>query len=86
MGYVKGIAETYGVRKAVEFETKLLGMVLDEGSNESAVRTEKAGEKLQKRRYDVVVNCAGCLNNWKLPYILASKSLGVGSCIVQIGT
>lgn len=75
--YVKAVSGKYGVRDQVEFERVVRGMLWDEGTKEWIVSVGKVGDggdpaqdpAVEDRRFDVVVNCTGCLNNWKLPDI-----------------
>ena len=65
------MARKYKVYESVEFGKEVKAMLWDEEQGKWDVSFCKNGEGSgeDKRRFEVVINATGCLNNWKMPDI-----------------
>ena len=66
--YLLGVAEKYGVREHVLFNTRVTEMTWDDQKQDWVVTTETGG-RADTAEYNAIINGHGVLNRWKMPDI-----------------
>ncbi|KAI2823342.1 hypothetical protein CBS115989_1324 [Aspergillus niger] len=69
--YFKGIADTYGLRKYIRLDHRVVGASWDEDSEQWQVKIQRGDNPANvfEDRCHILVNASGVLNKWKWPAI-----------------
>ncbi|KAL4984189.1 hypothetical protein BDW68DRAFT_167552 [Aspergillus falconensis] len=66
--YILDTTEKYGLREKVQFNTRVISSIWNEGEGKWELKLQR-GEEVFDDKADVLINGSGVLNDWKLPHI-----------------
>jgi len=67
--YFLRVADTFGLRRNIQFETKVLSCIYDEGAKLWTIRVQRKGGVEETLTANAVINCHGPVNRWSWPKI-----------------
>ncbi|KAL5041857.1 hypothetical protein BDW71DRAFT_157954 [Aspergillus fruticulosus] len=66
--YILDTTEKYGLREKVQFNTRVISSIWNEGEGKWELKLQR-GEEVFDDKADVLINGSGVLNDWKIPHI-----------------